>query len=404
MLTSQLKKIGVLSIGGTNIRRAQYSLDADGRTALARPIVSDAKKYSELKPFYDDMETNVRDVLGEGQNRFVIDVAAEVKGDTIQALTNHGLKMQIPLVKEMEERFPKVTFHVIGDVTAATFAECGEGGALAGLPEGSLCGAMVWGTGVGFNLYRMTGGTPRPVEGVYAFGHEPVPASLMKKLGMEGMLGNKLFQCGCGRTGKLADNEDPCFESVVSGPGIESLFKTFLERLAVRPVTNIQGKDGEKAWEVSLAGRDIALKDAANPLIGTILDAHGLLHHAADNIKNSHIARALALTGGKEPICNLLLSKIGALFAYRMQQVESQFASVHGPLNVAFVGSVGHHIGPYAIPHIRAFAEQYLYTDGRKPVWLKPEHITNYSVGNIDPEEADLRGCLEYYFARQLDL
>jgi len=366
------------------------------------------KHYSQVLGFYDDVEAMARTVIAKDQKRFVISVAAEMKGSVIQALTNHGLKDPIHLKEEMERRLPGRTFELIGDAVSSTWAESGPAGALHDLTENSLFGSMIYGTGVGFNLFRKVNGIPVPVPGVYAFGHFNISPSHLSLLGMAGLLDGKDFTCGCTMEKPAhLKHADICFESIVRGSELQDLFGRFIRSLAVgsafHPLPN-----SDEQWRTSLTGWQMKKDEIiSNPLFRQIFarenkpvgdNPEDILAFAAEHIDNCDVTAALQETKGNEWISKLILSKVGALFAIRMQQVESQWTpSQQQPINVALVGSIGHYMGPFLTDHIRNYAEGYLYAQGRKPVWVKPEFITKFATGKIHPDEIDARGCLEYH-------
>lgn len=346
-------RIATFDIGGGTFRSGVFSLGSGGRVSLESPPQARQLRFNNAADLINSSYRMARDFISPEQHSCIFSFAGPVNTDvgTIVKLTNHGVEERdIPfaesisgLFRQNDSRNIRVT--VINDGESGGYAEFSPQGALAGLNDGDLGMALIWGNGIGGRLFQKAGKRISAVPGAFEPGHYLLDTSVLSEFGLsaeEASIFTLSLSCGCGVAPSVEDGiKGVCLESVIKGPSLQDLLSM---------------AKGEKT--------------------------------------DTRAVAAALLAEENDPQRDRVLSAAGRIMAQRLEAMQRGYDD-RGPISFALIGGVGVNLGRWVVPHMKE-QSRFMTEINMRPVWGLPPR---YTVGAFASDETNLWGNIFYGLA-----
>jgi predicted NBD/HSP70 family sugar kinase len=404
-----MDSVRVFDYGGGTLRQATISLES--RRLVGKPDVVRNIRFRNAREFAQSVVGCLKSVPA-GQRDVVISFAGPVSEDgrRIVKFTNQGgvSEMDIPISNMVERPFGgrlRVTW--INDGVSGVYAEASDQGALGRVKESGYVLALIVGNGVGGRMARKEGGGKLSlVPGAFEVGHVRVFRDTLDEVRLTPLLLGRKIECGCGIRGDLDKGARPCFETLVRGPALEELFRRFFACCATAAASSAGAPPLQKRIDrffpaVPLTAREVR----TNPLVRAVLkrvradaasrkltEGWPALRVVSRYVTNQDVEAVQSATNHREPLTTAVLSRVGRLFACRLDMLQGRFDK---PIAFALIGGVGCNMGRHLIPHIEAGIRRITRTHQRA-AWVKGPTL---AVGRFPPDETNLYGSFYYWLS-----
>ncbi|MCX7826178.1 MAG: ROK family protein [Verrucomicrobiae bacterium] len=404
-----MDSVRVFDYGGGTLRQATISLKS--RRLVGRPDVVRNIRFRDAAEFARSVVGCLQSVPA-GQRDVVISFAGPVSEDgrRIVKFTNQGgvSEMNIPISDMVEAPFGgrlRVTW--INDGVSGVYAEASSQGALGKVKEGGYVLALIVGNGVGGRMARKeAGGKLTLVPGAFEIGHVRIARDTLDEVQLTPLLLGRKIECGCGIRGDLERGARPCFETLVRGPALQDLFRRFFACCAVSAASSVGAPPLQKRIDRFFPAVPLTPQEVkTNPLVRAVLrrvrtDAAlrkltknwPALRVVAHCVTNQDVEAVQSATKNREPLSRAMLSRVGRLFACRLDLLQGRFDK---PIALALIGGVGCNMGPHLIPHIEAGIRRITATHQRS-AWVKGPTL---AVGRFPADETNLYGSFYYWLS-----